>query len=551
MGNLSASTWGSGNNGSVIVNVNVLNNDGDVQGTTYVGGLFGRAYSDNGGSSITGSTSTADITADARVGGLAGRLENVKLIDSSNEGSTVTATGYILDGTTYYGYVGGYVGHGYYVEGCDNAVEINYAKNGIYVGGIAGRLDNAITKSTNTANVTATNSNYVGGLVGLVNCTGSYEFNTLNNSGDVTGKDYVGGVIGEVYNGWDNGYNGGSYSVKVINATNSGDVEGGIQVGGIIGNISASTWGSGNNGSVLISASALNNTGDITGVNYVGGLVGDAYSDTGSSSIEASTSSATITGEAYVGGLAGRLQNVMLIECYNVNSSIVATGVIIDGTNYYGYVGGYVGHGYYVEKCDNAVSIAYSKNGSYVGGIAGRLTHSIEECENVGDVTARNANYVGGLVGDVSSTGSYSFINLTNMGSVMGKDYVGGILGRVYNGWDNAYNGGSYTVAFTNVNNSGAVNGNDAVGGIAGDVYVNTWGSGNNGSILVTMNEIHCSANVSGSETVGGLFGSVSTDNGSSSINYYTFTGTVNGDSSDDATLIASTSNFTIGTEAE
>lgn len=548
VGNISASTWGSGSNGSVLINMNVLKNTGDVTGINYVGGLLGKAYSDNGGSSLTGSSSTAKITAEAYVGGLAGRLENIKLIDCSNKDSVVTATGYVLDGTTYYAYVGGYVGFGYYVEGCDNEVEITYTKNGIYVGGIAGRLANAIKKSSNKANVSAINSNYVGGLVGDITCTGGYEISVVSNSGNVEGKTHVGGILGRLYDGWDQAYNSAQHTVKIMSGTNTGTVKGTNYVGGMIGELHAETWGSGSNGSVLVNMSALNNSGDITGVNYVGGLIGLGYSDTGSSIIEGCTSSADIIGEACVGGLAGKLQNIKLVDCSNENSTLSATGYILEGTTYYAYVGGYVGFGYYVEGCDNEVAITYAKNGIYVGGIAGKLAYTIKRCENNANISAVNSNDVGGLVGNITCAGGYELSTLKNSGNVEGKEYVGGILGRLYDGWDQAYNGTTHTLSFTNITNSGAVSGSKLVGGIVGDVYANTWGNGNNGSVLVNMNEIHNSADVSGETTVGGLFGSVNTDNGSSSLNFYTCTGMVNGSAVTDETLIISRNNFAINT---
>ncbi|MBO7215286.1 MAG: InlB B-repeat-containing protein [Clostridia bacterium] len=547
MGNVSASTWGSGSNGSVIINANVLKNTGNVTGVNYVGGLLGKAYSDDGASSITSSSSKANITAEAYVGGLAGRLENVKLLDSSNEGSTVTATGYVLDGTTYYGYVGGYVGYGYSVSGCNNAVEITYTKNGIYVGGIAGRLLNIIQDCSNTANITAINSSYVGGLVGDLACSGGYELRELSNSGKVQGKNRVGGIIGRVYDGFDQGYDNATRTLNVLSSTNSGEVIGVEYVAGVIGELHAETWGSGSNGSVLVNMNELKNTGNVTGKYYVGGVIGHAYSDNGSSRFECCSSTAVITAEAYIGGLAGRLQNIRMIDCSNEKSSVNATNYLLDGTAHYGYVGGYVGLGYFVSGCNNEINITYTKGGSYVGGIAGGLTLEIQNSSNSGDITAEESSFVGGLVGNVSTTGARTVSNLVNSGEVRGEDYTGGIIGRFYEGWDQAYNSAVNTTLFTNITNSGSVTGHTTVGSIVGEIYTTTWGSGNNGSVLISMNEIHNTGNVTGEFDTGVFMGSVTTDNGSSSISFYTYDCKINGAEPTQESLVLKTNNFTIG----
>ena len=409
---------------------------------------------------------------------------------------------------------------------------------------------NTIKNCTNSASITAENSSYVGGLVGDLTCNGSYEISTLTNSGNVVGKNNVGGIIGRIIDEWDQGYNNTTHNLKLMMLDNSGKIVGVDYVGGITGLIHANTYGGGSNGSVLITMTMLTNNADITGKTYVGGLIGKAYSDNGGSSINGSSSSANITAECYVGGLAGRLENIRLVSSSNENSTVTATGYYLDGTTYYGYVGGYVGYGYYVEDCHNAVEINYTKNGLYVGGIAGRLlNNTIKNCTNSANVTAENSSYVGGLVGDLTCNGGYEISTLTNSGNVTGKNNVGGLVGRVIANWDQGYNNTTHNIKIMLVNNSGEIVGESNVGGLVGSIHAETYGGGSNGSVIVTMTETENSGNITATGTAGAFVGSVKTDNGASKVEYYTYSGNVNGEAVSKEKLFGSLTNFTVGTE--
>ena len=518
IGYLTAYVDGSGSDGSTIVNVNAFENSASASGTQYVGGIVGYAYSDNGSSQMANSKSSGAVTAESYVGGLAGRLENVKMIACSNAGASVSATYYYLDSSSYYAYVGGYVGYGYYVENCHNAVQINYTERGMYVGGIAGRLNQTMKNCSNTAKIAAENANYVGGLVGEISATGNYEVMQLTNSGSVKGKDYVGGIFGALTNHASWNSNDDTYTLKMGRLTNSGAVSGVNQVGGCIGRMYAAITGNYSDGSVVVTASGFENTAAVSGTTYVGGLIGYAYSDTGSSQLTSSKSSGAVTAEAYVGGLAGRLENVKMIACSNAGASVSASYYAVDGTSYYAYVGGYVGYGYYIENCHNAVQINYAERGMYVGGIAGRILNTMKNCSNTANVTAANASYVGGLVGELALTGSYEAIQLTNSGAVSGKDYVGGIFGALTNhaSWNS--NDDTYTLKMGRLTNSGAVSGVNQVGGCIGRMYAAITGNYSDGSVVVTASGFENTAAVSGTKYAGGLFGYAYSDNGSSQI---------------------------------
>ena len=182
-----------------------LNNTGDITANGgYAGGLFGHVYGYGANSVIENSSSSADICGSYIVGGLIGQAYTAAIKNSTNTGSTVTATGFILDGGYNRVYLGGYVGCGGYLEGLVNDVDIFYDQIGEYVGGIVGHLpDNeanySILNCTNNGDIIST-GDCVGGICGYYYeyCSGATHeiLNSLKNTGAIKGKTYVGGIFG-------------------------------------------------------------------------------------------------------------------------------------------------------------------------------------------------------------------------------------------------------------------------------------------------------------------------------------------------------------------
>ena len=83
-----------------------------------------------------------------------------------------------------------------------------------------------------------------------------------------------------------------------------------------------------------------------------------------------------------------------------------------------------------------AVAIGFFDLALYVlgtaGGIVGSVTGvaTITNCNNYGGVIAENCKYVGGIVGYVSG-GTLTLTGAENAGNVVGKTWVGGIVGLV------------------------------------------------------------------------------------------------------------------------
>ena len=89
-----------------------------------------------------------------------------------------------------------------------------------YAAGIVGTSWEAkIEGCTNSGNVISTGRNS-GGIAGHAHIMGGTEFNNCSNTGNVTGKNHVGGICGSTWDGGSNLYN-------------SGEIKGETYVGGI------------------------------------------------------------------------------------------------------------------------------------------------------------------------------------------------------------------------------------------------------------------------------------------------------------------------------
>ena len=168
----------------------------------------------------------------------------------------------------------------------------------------------------------------------------------------------------------------------VQNLTVSGTVSGRIYVGGVVGLNLGSVENCHNTGSVTSSGSPV---GGVVG--YNGGTVKNCYNTgtvTGSG-----TPVGGVVGYNYIGG--------SVTNCYNTGT------VTVTGTDdYLGGVGGVVGynHGGRVENCYNTGSVNVS-GGISVGGVVGLNENGfVENCYNIGKVPgSTDSSNVGGVVG--------------------------------------------------------------------------------------------------------------------------------------------------------
>ncbi len=168
---------------------------------------------------------------------------------------TSTVTGCYTTGSVsgYYGYVGGLIG-----ESSGTTISTCYSTTTV-TGGTSG------------------SGSYTGGLVGKC-ANGSPISNSYHITNNVSGKDYVGGLVG-----------GLETSSSVSQCYSTGSVTGTIVVGGLVGALSASIENS-------YSRANVSNSGSNSG-----GLVGQSSSGT----INKCFSTGTATGSSSVGGLLG------------------------------------------------------------------------------------------------------------------------------------------------------------------------------------------------------------------------------------------------------
>lgn len=213
--------------------------------------------------------------------------------------------------------------------------------------------------------------------VGLFGNTYYATIKNVTVEGNITGRDYVGGIAG---------FDSGSSSLENVHF--KGTIHGNNVVGGII-----------NEGTI----NNCSFSGTIIGKDYVGGITG--YT----ARVSRCYVDAKISANKYVGGIAG----------YNVNNSIKDCSVYVSISATDGYVGGIAGKDVYSAlRC--SVNGDISAHGNYVGGIAGNGG----DCYNSYFMGYLHGyDYVGGITGGSGSSCRNCYVK----GIIMGHNNVGGI----------------------------------------------------------------------------------------------------------------------------
>ena len=354
----------------------------------------------------------------------------------------------------YYGFEGAFDGQGYEIR------DLFINRPGEDHVGLFGDVGGVIM-NTGVVNVTATGTNYVGGLVGD-------NYGTVSNSystGSVTGNDYVGGLVG---------INGG----PVSNSYSTGSVTGNENVGGLVG------W---NFGSVSNSYS----TGSVTGNENVGGLVGQNW--------ETVSNSYYNYDEVLING-----ENIITIGALFDEDfeEWLANDKFLDVNERLSQEDGY----YMINNVsDFQQLLAFGQDDSlrfrlkddldlgtetnfYIPYLAGEFDGNGHKISNL----SFNLDFVYnvGLFGYLAPGGKVSQVGVENV-NITGMLFVGGLVGKNTGTVSNSY--------FT-----GSVTGHYMVGGLVG---------GNGG----TVSNSYSIGNVSGNISVGGLVGGGSSDTVSNS----------------------------------
>ncbi len=275
-----------------------------------------------------------------------------------------------------------------------------------HIGAIAGCNDGTIRNCFNSGYLCG-NWN-VAGIVGMnygniVNC---------RNSGKIVGdwkgntnpqNSQIGGIAGY-----------SDVNTLITDCRNTGDISGKNEVGGIVGKyyMMLDVHGTG-------SVSGCYNSGNVTGAeNNVGGIVGEA-----SVNITDCHNSGNICGKTSVGGIQGQGTVDLDGEPYYVTDCSNLGAVTGTGSD----VGGISGYGYYTLRCFNSGAITGNRN---VGGITGCSYLDITNCYNTGSVSG--VENVGGIAGQTE----LRITNCYNTGVITAETNAGAIVGH-HQAWIN------------------------------------------------------------------------------------------------------------------
>ena len=357
----------------------------------------------------------------------------------------------------------GYLASGGTITGVKMDASCTISSTSDSVGGVVGRTNGSVAVSNCTSAATVSGKQYVGGVVGDSASMG-LTLSGCHNTGSVSGSsNYVGGIIGDAYG-----------IVSITGCSNSGAITGGIHTGGVMGR---RYMLSGNAGT--ITDSGLTNTGTVTGQGYsAGGIAGALALGSGANisyTLKDCTNSGTVTAASYqAGGIVGifstdaqtAASSSAVLE-NNHNTADVGGSYSIGGI-----IGGYSsavsGITFTITNCTNTGAVASNATSNYgAAGIAGGISNvgpvNIERCWNRGAISNAADNAATSSCGIVScqpsmsaGTGLLTINNCYNTGSLTNGAWLGQICGYV----DNA--------SVTNCYGAGVVTASRGALGIAG-----------------------------------------------------------------------------------
>ena len=207
-------------------------------------------------------------------------------------------------------------------------------------------------------------------------------------------------------------------------------------------------------------------------------------------------------------GLSG---NAITIDNVTIKSgtSIVKSGLLGANITENPYAGASAEFVATIRNCTIEAGAVIGCDGdqNMIGGFAGRMQGTIENCKNYG--TVKGKNVVGGIIGTRDNALKTCTVkNCGFYGSVIGEENVGGIVGSGYmtnNAMTaSAPNGQRINILGNTVGEGATVTGNNNVGGILGsDLYVaQVWDN-----VIYTFAGNSFSGKISGKTNVGGIIG--------------------------------------------
>lgn len=302
----------------------------------------------------------------------------------------------------------------------------------------------SFNQSPDIRNILITNSkitgkSYVGGLIGR---SLSYDKTNIRLTDvEVSGAgNYVGGLLG--YENWDvkatHTFNVNGERLTVSNSTTRYQY-----TGGIFG------YGAGN----VIS---LNNS-TVTGYQRVGGISGEEGNRNVSFNY---VNDSTIQGKGwYIGGITGINQN--LSYAYVKNTTINGYGT---GTS----VGGISGHGGWTVSYSGIQNSHIVSAKDYVGGIKGTLSWGTIHSSYVKETDVNGVNKVGGITGRSTSRNNNIYYTISNATIIGTGNSIGGVIGFIPN--LNTNEADNITRVHRNIVANSFISGGTNVGGLIGNM---------------------------------------------------------------------------------
>ena len=377
----------------------------------------------------------------------------------------------------------------------------------------------------------------VGGVVGYAKDT---NIRGCTAKVKVTGREYVGGIVGAAYDItdgtiFDGGrpyYLEGCVTEEGSVITGTYGVDGYVQVGGVVGRTDYNLRNLKNYGDVVNNSSKARCTGGVVG-DYIndtedgatkcieglenfgkvttlgeGEMTGGVFGFICETDITVKDikNHGLVSGYGQVGGIAGRADSTKFDNIHSTETSkVVGNGIERDYKH--ADLGGLIGYHSFgqLNNATNKGEVVSNYEGAiHVGGLVGVAHYSentFENLENYGKITINaTAHKVGGLYGRISNLDNGETLTLKNCRNevevVSSGDYVGGLIGQIQ-GYKN-YKGEWYSgISFENCKQLKGVAGGDYVGMLVGDMNIGSFKQTNS---VVNGNAVGLGENVATQE---------------------------------------------------
>lgn len=308
-------------------------------------------------------------------------------------------------------FVGAFGGVGISTDNCKVTGNSNITGTGDFVGGIVGyACRTPITETIVDASCTIKGNNCVGGIGGGFEYSYTTMKSVTSSATVIATGDYVGGITGltggvdeeHYYKNNEIRPSGSTHQITLLKCSNYGNVTGKNYVGGIVG------VENGHEGTIK----QLINEGNIKGESFVGGIAGEFGNDV--LRIAYSTGEITATNSA-VGGIVGSLspgyEESKISDCYSLSNISVGKG---------GYAGGIAGiTGFEEDYNEEKVSIIncyFAGTNSTGKGIVGHNLGNtyVKNCLTTLPTLGIETNVTNSLYGVTSILNNKSVINGNN-----------------------------------------------------------------------------------------------------------------------------------------